>query len=168
MSFLELVGWSLTVSCFPDLVSNSEVVTRIDNAGTCVLWERGYDLRCEVVSCLLQQTQVVAMGLNAVATVKKVTRCSEIGPVLADLLSKGEMEEFGRLRPPGPERELVQRRVPVPLAKWLLNPVVDNYLGRDILLWMEKNGTAPAVLVGPEWTGVSTEGEMMSIFELEE
>ena len=168
MSFLELLGWSLTICCFPDIVSNSEVTTRIDNAGTVVLWERGYDLRCAIVSCLLQQTQVVAMGLNTVSTVQKVTRCSERGPVLADLLSKGKLQEFGDMHPPGEGRELVQRRVPGPLAEWVKKPVVDDNLGREILLWMQEHGTAPAVLVSRELSGQATEMSVVEVFDLDE
>ena len=167
MSFLELLGWTLVICGFPDIVANSEVTTRIDNSGTVAIWQRGYDLRCDVVSCLLQQTQVVVMGLNAVSTVQKVTRCSERGAVLADLLSKGKIEEFGNLHPPGVGRELVQRRVPGPLRAWVADPKVDHNLGRKILLWMRENGTAPAVVVGEEWSGEDSEWGMMDMFDLE-
>ena len=45
MSFLEMMGWTLTMSCFPDIVANREVTTRIDNQGSVTMWQRGYDLR---------------------------------------------------------------------------------------------------------------------------
>ena len=86
--------------------------------------------RCRVVSCLLQQTQVLATALNTVSTVTKVTRCSEEGPILADHLSKGNLEEFHRLRPAGVRREERARPVPEPLLDWIKAPVVDHNLGR--------------------------------------
>ena len=48
MSFLEVMGWTLTLACFPDIVANREVTTRIDNQGSVTMWQRGY-LFC---SCL--------------------------------------------------------------------------------------------------------------------
>ena len=45
MSFLEVLGWTMTLACFPDIVANKEVTTRIDNQGSVTMWERGYDLR---------------------------------------------------------------------------------------------------------------------------
>ena len=45
MSFLEIIGWTLTLCCFPDIVANREVTTRIDNQGSVTMWQRGYDLR---------------------------------------------------------------------------------------------------------------------------
>ena len=120
-----------------------------------------------MVSCLLQQTQVVAAGLNTVSTVTKVTRCSELGPVLADLLSKGKREEFDRLHPAGPGRELLPRPVPEPLVRWIRQPEVDHNLGRRILTWMRDNGTAPGAVLNREWTGGDTELEAMDFFDIE-
>ena len=45
MSFLEVVGWTVTLAAFPDIVANREVTTRIDNQGSVTMWQRGYDLR---------------------------------------------------------------------------------------------------------------------------
>ena len=42
MSFLEVIGWTLTLACFPDIVANREVTTRIDNQGSVTMWQRGY------------------------------------------------------------------------------------------------------------------------------
>ena len=184
MSFLEAIGWTMTLACFPDIVANREVTTRIDNQGSVTMWERGYDLRsvilmsnviksgmaycrCRVVSCLLQQTQVLATALNTVSTVTKVTRCSGEGPILADHLSKGNLEEFHRLRPAGRKREERARPVPGPLLDWIKAPVVDHNLGRKILMWMRDNGTAPGVVLNREWVGGRTEEEAMDYFDIE-
>ena len=119
------------------------------------------------MSCLLQQTQILATSLNTVSTVTKITRCSELGPVLADHLSKGNKDEFNRLHPAGPNREFLPRPVPEPLVRWIRDPKVDHNLGRKILLWMRENGTAPAVVVGEEWSGEDSEWGMMDMFDLE-
>ena len=156
----------MVVTCFPDITSNNEVVTYIDNMGTCVFYQKGYDLRCSVTSSLLQQTEVVARGLNMVAPVQKVTRCSSLGPTLADMLSKGKMEEFNQLWPVGGGRELLQRRVPVPLLRWMKKPEVDHNLGRKILTWMVMNGTAPAVALGQPGGNGGTELDMLTVFDV--
>ena len=120
-----------------------------------------------MVSCLLQQTQVVAAGLNTVSTVTKVTRCSELGPVLADLLSKGKREEFDRLHPAGPGRELLPRPVPEPLVRWIRQPEVDHNLGRKILGWMSEHGMAPGAVLNRERPRGGTEMEAMDYFDID-
>ena len=45
MSFLEMMGWTFTLGCFPYIVNNVQVTTRIDNVGSVMLLEHGYNLR---------------------------------------------------------------------------------------------------------------------------
>ena len=120
-----------------------------------------------MTSCLLQQTQVVAAGLNTVSTVTKVTRCSELGPILADLLSKGKKVEFERLHPAGPGREVFPRPVPEPLVRWIREPKVDHNLGRKILGWMKDHGTAPGAVLSGERPKGGTEMEAMDYFDID-
>ena len=119
------------------------------------------------MSCLLQQTQILATSLNTVSTVTKITRCSELGPVLADHLSKGNKEEFNRLHPAGPNREFLPRPVPEPLVRWIRDPKVDHNLGRKILVWLKTHGMAPGVVVGEERSGGRTELEGVDYFDIE-
>ena len=123
--------------------------------------------RCKVTSCLLQQTQVVAAGLNTISTVTKVARCSELGPILADLLSKGRREEFDNLHPAGPGREWFPRPVPEPLVRWIREPKVDHNLGRKILGWMKDHGTAPGAVLSGERPKGGTEMEAMDYFDID-
>ena len=120
-----------------------------------------------MVSSLLQQTQVLATALNTVSSVTKVTRCSEMGPVLADMLSKGKVEEFHELRPVRRDTEWWPREVPGPLLDWIKAPKVDHNLGRKILIWMRDNGTAPGAVLNREWTGGDTEIEAMDFFDID-
>ena len=115
----------------------------------------------------MQQTQILATSLNTISTVTKVTRCSELGPVLADHLSKGNRAEFDRLHPAGQNREFLPRPVPEPLVRWISSPKVDHNLGRKILVWMRKNRTAPGVVVGEERSRGRTELEAMDYFDIE-
>ena len=119
------------------------------------------------MSSLLQQTQVLATALNTVSSVTKVTRCSDTGPILADMLSKGKLSEFHDLRPVRHDTEWRPRQVPEPLLDWIKAPKVDHNLGRRILTWMRDNGTAPGAVLNREWTGGDTELEAMDFFDIE-
>ena len=136
LSFLELTGHMLSLVCFVEEVANRSMVTRIDNSGSCHMWKRGYDLKCVVNDCLLYACHVVALGINCLAFVKKVRRCSDGGTVIADLLSKNRVEEFRSLWPVGRGEgcsELLPRRCSRVFLKWLRSPVVDRRLGFLIL-----------------------------------
>jgi hypothetical protein len=136
MSFLELVGHMLHLVCFPAEVSNTSAVTRIDNVGTCYMWKHGYDLKCTTTDTLLHASAVVAGGLNCNAYVKHVARCSSLGPVLADHLSKNEIGQFDRKFPVGlgiDDREALCRQTSRVFMRWLGNPTNSDSLGFRIL-----------------------------------
>ena len=68
---------------------------------------------------------------------QKITRCSERGAVLADLLSKARFSEatqLGREKGGGWETEPV--RVPAPLLCWVAEPRPDDSLGHRLLEFM--------------------------------
>jgi hypothetical protein len=136
MSFLELVGHMLHLVCFPAEVSNTSAVTRIDNMGSCYMWKRGYDLKCTTTDTLLRASAVVAGGLNCNAYVKHVARCSSLGPILADHLSKNEIGQFDRKFPVGlgiHNREALCRRTSRVFMRWLRDPTINDDLGFEIL-----------------------------------
>jgi hypothetical protein len=136
MSFLELVGHMLHLVCFPGEVANTSAVTMIDNSGSCCMWARGYDLKCTTTDTLLQAAAVVAGGLNCNAYVKHVARCSSLGTILADSLSKNDMYQFNKKFPVGSglgSRELLCRRTSREFMQWLRNPTDRKELGYDIL-----------------------------------
>ena len=140
MSMMELVGWTMVVCCFPWEIMNGSVVVQIDNEGTIWQIKKGYDSKCVVVSSLLRTTYEVARGLNAEAFARKVSRCSARGPVMADQLSKGLVEEFMKewTKEEGVERR--PREVPPALKYWLEHPSVDGGLSKKILRYMRRCG----------------------------
>jgi hypothetical protein len=140
MSFLELVGHMLHLVCFPGEVANTSAVTMIDNSGSCCMWARGYDLKCTITDTLLQAAAIVTGGLNCNAYVKHVPRCSSLGTVLADSLSKSDMYRFSERFPVGSglgNRELLCRRTSREFMQWLRNPTNRRELGYDILREMK-------------------------------
>ena len=140
MSMMELVGWTLVVTCFPREIMNGDVVVQIDNEGTIAHVRKGYDAKCVVTSSLLRATYEVARGLNCEAYARKVQRCSAKGPVMADMLSKGMMEEFMTLWTEEKNVEMVSRKLPPALKYWLEHPDVDNDLGVKVLKHMRRQG----------------------------
>ena len=115
-------------------------MVQIDNEGTIVHVKKGYDAKCVVTSSLLRATYEVARGLNAEAYARKVARCSAKRPVMADMLSKGQTEEFMALWTEDEGVELWSRKLPPALKYWLEHPGVDNQLGGKILKHMRRQG----------------------------
>ena len=106
MSMMELVGWTLVITCFPREIMNrvsqdtsvlsgnndcdwKAVVVQIDNEGTISHVRKGYDAKCAVTSALLRATYEVSRGLNADAYARKVSRCSARGPVSSQSSNNG-------------------------------------------------------------------------------
>ena len=139
MSMMELVGWTLVVTCFPREIMNRAVVVQIDNEGTICHIRKGYDAKCVVTSSLLRATYEVSRGLNAEAYARKVSRCSARGPVLADMLSK-ESDKFVEMWMEEEGVEPWPRDIPPALKWWLQHPGEDNELGRKILKHMRRQG----------------------------
>ena len=72
--------------------------------------------------------------------VEKVERCSDVGPVIADMLSMDKWDEVEKIWPRVVSREWVLRLVPPLLQRWLNNPVVDDKLGQKVLEELRKLG----------------------------
>ena len=71
---------------------------------------------------------------------EKVERCSDVGPVIADMLSKDKWDEVEKIWLRGVSREGVPRLVPPSLQRGLNNPVVDDKLGQKVLEELRKLG----------------------------
>ena len=64
----------------------------------------------------------------------KVRRCSDTGPVLADLLSKGQFCKFKEYAAEeGWALDLLPAQVPAAVLAWVANPTADDFLGQRIL-----------------------------------
>ena len=71
----------------------------------------------------------MARGMEIGLRVEKIRRCSDGGSVLADAISKGDIDELRRAWPF--RRNLVE--IPSSLLDWIRNPVDDMELGEKIL-----------------------------------
>ena len=107
------------------------MATKIDNSGTVTIARKGYDLKCDVTNCLIRTINYVAVAMNTRAYVLDVRRCSSDSAKAADFISKMKWRDFDAVMP---DRETAPRHVPRHYLKWLDNPKVDKYLGRNIVL----------------------------------
>ena len=75
--------------------------------------------------------------------IKKITRCSEKGAILADMLSKARFQECMELgRADGREWQPEPARVPGVLLEWIAAPRPDDDLGHRLLADMAAKGVA--------------------------
>ena len=87
------------------------------------------------------QGRVVGAGLGCRVAVRKITRCSERGAVLADLLSKARFSEAAQLgREEGGCWESEPVKVPAQLLCWVAEPRPDDSLGHRLLEFMAASG----------------------------
>ena len=63
LTFLEIIGHLLHLVAFPDKVRNKSLVTYIDNAGSCAVWRKGYDLHCGTTDTILRACDFVAVAM---------------------------------------------------------------------------------------------------------
>ena len=113
------------------------IVTNIDNSGTVVVAEKGRSTTCQLMDCLVNAINHVAVAMGTRAYVRKIRRCSTEKTEAADALSKNDMERFKKMVP---DSEEVPREVPRTVLIWLQKPYVDFYLGRRIVAELKANG----------------------------
>jgi len=91
----------------------------VDNIGAVDIFEKGYSPRCDLCTCVARAISVVAGRLACRVAVSKITRCSTVGAVLADALSKADFHGFLRhWEGPLPEGA----RAPLILLRWVNDP----------------------------------------------
>ena len=129
LSFLEIMGALLVVCSAPDVCFNRPVKVWIDNIGAVQIWKKGYSSTCELSTCIVRATALIASRLKCRLDIRKITRCSNVEADQADALSKGEFTRFARLwKGQLPEA----RRFPRILLKWLADPDPEYPLGLEI------------------------------------
>ena len=105
------------------------LVVLVDNQGTVGVYRKGHGKGCPYATCLVRAAYVVARGMAIGLRVEKIRRCSDGGSVLADAISKGDIDVLRRAWPF--RRNLVE--IPSSLLDWIRNPVDDMELGEKIL-----------------------------------
>jgi hypothetical protein len=134
LSALELVGPLICIAAGASWCQNRHVRVWVDNAGSVIIWKKGYSTRCELCTTLVKAISTVAAGIGCVFTVEKIRRCSSPGAAMADSLSKADFNGFRRtaLEYKWP-LAVAPARVPAALLAWLANPVKDDDLGVRII-----------------------------------
>ena len=124
---------------FPDKVRNKAFVTYIDNAGSCAVWRKGYDLHCGTTDTVLRACDFISVAMCSTPYVAKIARRSTPGAVAADALSKSDWREVQEVTG-DMDMEPSARWIPNTLRTWLENPVQTQDLGPMIVREMVDNG----------------------------
>ena len=113
----------------------------MDNAGSVRIWSKGYSSFCRLSSTLVKAISVVAAGLGSKVDIVKITRYSTEGAIMADMLSKGELQgcvERGRWM--GLDMAATPAPTPEALLRWACLPVPDDNLGHKLLEYLARSG----------------------------
>ena len=129
--FAALVG----LVSVPEKTRNGEANIYCDNAGFVAIYKKQHS-KCPYSYTLAKAIFDVGKGLGCKVNLVKTKRCSGQGEQAADSLSKGDWDEAWAKMP---DKEVDPRRIPVPMLRWIRNPVPDMDLGHKILGDMAHN-----------------------------
>ena len=141
LSALELVGPLVALVVFARQCWLKPVRIWVDNAGSVRIWSKGYSSFCRLSTTLVKAISVVAAGLGCRVDIVKITRCSTEGAVMADKLSKGDLQgcfQVGDLA--GLSMAATPTHIPEPLLRWACLPVPDDNLGHVLLEHLASKG----------------------------
>ena len=135
LAALELIGPLVALVAFADTCRRQNVDIWVDNSGSVAIWKKGYSNGCRLCTTLVKAISTVAAGLGCLVNIRKITRCSETGATLADLLSKGKFQQFRRTAgAQGWKLSTAPASVPDTLKAWIWRPKPDDELGHKILV----------------------------------
>jgi len=135
LSALELVGPLILLSAMAKTLTHSPLIIWVDNAGSVMIWEKGYSNNCDLSSTIVKALGMVAAAHGIQLELKKITRCSSVGPTLADHLSKAQFAAFRELAQQSSwELDTEPLKIPSALVQWMHQPVPDPDLGHRILI----------------------------------
>ena len=141
LTALELIGPLIALVAFADECRRWPVNIWVDNAGSVGVWRKGYSNYCRLCTTLVKAISVVAAGLGCRVAVQKITRCSNRGAVIADMLSKARFGEAALLaRRDGHRWQPEPARVPGVLLDWVAAPRPDDDLGHRLLIHLAASG----------------------------
>jgi len=140
ISALELVGPLVRLAAALPLCRGRPVKIWVENSGSVHIWRKGYATTCELSSCLVRAIACIADAVDCRVDLVDVRRCSSIGPILADDLSKGLFSRFqANAAAAGWEIDNLPAPVPRALLQWIESPTVDDDLGCRILTELSAN-----------------------------
>ena len=112
----------------PDLIRNKNVVIFTDNAGLTFAYEKGHS-KCPYANTIAKAINYMGKALNATVWVQKTPRRSNLGEIVADELSKGNLEvAMSKMGDPAGEQSFKSKV----LLKWLEDPYPSRTLGEQI------------------------------------
>ena len=138
LSAWELLGPLLTLVCGGNRLTGKQVEVYVDNAGSVIMWAKGWSTVCDLCNSLLVAIHQVSTALACELFVSNIGRCSNREAVAADALSKCDMKRFLDNMP---EANIVPEEVPGALLQWIENPMPDRKLGERILSEMSRKWT---------------------------
>ena len=130
LTCLESLGALVAVCVGHSRIRNGALEVFVDNQGTVDIAGKGFSTSDPYSYTVVKAAFDVAFGLGAELKVTKVRRCSVVGAVLADKLSKAQ---FSGLKDLMPGMNLDPEFVPREILKWVRDPFVDMDLGKAIL-----------------------------------
>ena len=140
LTALELVGPLVALTNCAIGLRGHPVTIWVDNAGSVAVWNKGYSHHCLLSNTLVKAISTVAAGLGCQLCIKKITRCSNTGAVLADFLSKAMFSDFRSYASvSGWPLHVAPSRTPPVLLRWIDRPHVDDLLGLRILSYLSSS-----------------------------
>jgi hypothetical protein len=134
LSALELVGPLIVVAAGYLQWRGKDLKIWVDNAGSVLIWKKGYSTRCALCTTMVKAIGTVAAALDCRVDIVKITRCSNTGAKLADSLSKAEFREFrDEAEKEDWQLDTAPAWVPTSILAWIARPVADDLLGEKIL-----------------------------------
>ena len=140
LSALELVGPLICLATLTEQFRHQPVKIFVDNSGSVGIWKKGYSNNCPLSNTIVKAMGTISAGIGCRLDIVKVTRCSDHGPILADLLSKARFQQFrSHAENAGWQLQTDPLRIPGALVHWLHSPVPDADLGHRILCDIASN-----------------------------
>ena len=145
LSVWELVAPLMALVCAPELLRNTQAVAYVDNAGSVIMYQKGWCTVCNLANTVIRAIYLVATALNCDFWLEKVGRCSSKETEAADALSKCD---YYRFLDNMQGAEPLPRAVPRTLLAWMDDPVPDRGLGGRILEEMSQTTELMGYMMG--------------------
>ncbi len=128
------MGPLITVAAGYQWCRGTDLKIWVDNAGSVLIWKKGYSTRCTLYTTMVKAIGTVAAALDCRIDLEKITRCSNVGARLADSLSKAEFGSFrAEATAAGWELDISPAWIPASILAWIARPEADDLLGEKIL-----------------------------------